>query len=83
MERIHTYETQVRTAEGRTFVAHAEGHRRDDGRWEGYLTFEPLGGAWGALRTERETTQADREALAYWAGGLEPVYLSGALARAR
>jgi hypothetical protein len=30
-----------------------------------------------------ETTQPDRAALEYWASGIEPIYLDGALARAR
>jgi len=34
------------------------------------------------LTTERETTQPSREALLYWATGLEPIYLEGAFARA-
>src|SRR5205814_6429032 len=35
------------------------------------------------LRTDRETTQPNRAAIAYWASGLEPVYLEGAFDRAR
>ena len=35
------------------------------------------------LRTGQETSQPNRWALDYWAGGLEPVYLEGALTRAR
>jgi hypothetical protein len=34
------------------------------------------------LRTGQETTQPSRETLDYWAGGLEPVYLQGAMTRA-
>jgi hypothetical protein len=34
-----------------------------------------------ALRTRRETTQPDREALVYWATGISGTYLEGALAR--
>ena len=34
------------------------------------------------LRTGQETSQPNRDALAYWASGLEDVYLEGALARA-
>jgi hypothetical protein len=33
-------------------------------------------------RSQIETTQPNREALAYWASGVEPVYLEGALGRA-
>ena len=35
------------------------------------------------LRTERETTQPNRGAVAYWADGLEPIYLEGAFNRAQ
>jgi hypothetical protein len=35
------------------------------------------------LHTDRETSQPNRAALEYWADGLEPVYLEGALARAQ
>jgi hypothetical protein len=58
------------------------GEPRPDGTWEGWLEFHPLDSARPILRTERETTQPDKEALAYWASGLEPVYFEGALARA-
>jgi hypothetical protein len=33
-------------------------------------------------RTRRETTQPSQKALTYWARGIEPVYLEGALERA-
>ena len=56
------------------------GQERDDGTWVGWLEFEnPLR---GTLRTERETTQSNRDGLVYWATGLEPIYLEGALSRA-
>jgi len=50
--------------------------------WNGWLEFHPLGGHAPVLRTERETTQATRADVEYWAAGLEPVYLEGALTRA-
>jgi hypothetical protein len=54
---------------------------QDDGRWAGWLQFVAAGNH-RKLRTDRETTQSGLAALAYWAGGLQPVYLEGALARA-
>lgn len=54
---------------------------RDDGMWEGVLEFMPVTGG-STLRGERETSQPNRDAVAYWASGLEPVYLAGALERA-
>ena len=80
-ELIQTYAGTLRDARGEEYVAHAYGEARDDGTWEGWLEFAPAGGG-AARRTGRETTQPDRDALAYWASGLEPVYLDGAFARA-
>jgi hypothetical protein len=54
--------------------------RRAGTIWEGWIEFQTDDGAW--RRSPRETTQPDREALAYWAGGISPTYLEGALARA-
>jgi hypothetical protein len=34
------------------------------------------------LRTGQETSQPNRDAVAYWAGGLEPIYFEGAFTRA-
>jgi hypothetical protein len=48
--------------------------------WEGWIEFQTGDGDW--IRTPRETTQPDRAALHYWAGGLSVTYLEGALARA-
>jgi hypothetical protein len=48
--------------------------------WEGWIEFIATDGS-DARRTARETTQPNREALHYWATGLSPVYLEGALAR--
>ncbi len=80
-ELIQTYAETLRDARGMDYTAHAYGEARDDGTWEGWLEFEPASGG-TPLRTGRETTQPDRDALAYWASGLEPVYLDGAFARA-
>jgi hypothetical protein len=79
-ELIQTYAEVVRDAGGEEYTAHAYGEARADGNWEGWIEFHPASGA--VRRTNRETTQPDRGALAYWASGLEPVYLDGALARA-
>ena len=57
------------------------GSPRDDGTWEGWLEFDSID-AGATLRTPRETTQPNRADLEYWATGLTPVYLEGALERA-
>lgn len=81
-ELIHTYSTLVRGDDGVAYQASAHGAKRDDGTWIGWLEFQSTGPPGTPARTDRETTQPDRDALDYWASGLEPVYLEGALARA-
>ena len=81
-ELIHTHSARVRGADGTTYQARVLGTRRNDGTWAGWLEFLPLGVARTPIRTEQETSQPDRRALEYWAGGLERVYLEGALRRA-
>ena len=65
-----------------TYLVHVCGQERVDGTWEGWLEFHPTGGS-SVFRTDQETSQPNRTALEYWADGLEPVYLEGALARAQ
>ena len=79
-ELIQTYAEFVRDAGGEEDTVHAYGEAREDGNWEGWLEFHSALGA--VRRTNRETTQPTREALVYWASGLEPVYFDGAFARA-
>lgn len=55
---------------------------RTDGGWHGWLQFHPTDKSKPVLRTGQETSQPSRVAIQYWAYGLEPIYLEGALARA-
>lgn len=80
--RIHVYKTHVADADGHPYRALAMGEQRPDGTWVGWLEFAPRGGRGLIRKTPIETTQPNRRALEYWAGGLEPVYLEGALERA-
>jgi hypothetical protein len=57
-------------------AARPEGHI-----WEAWIEFAALDGS-DVQRTPRETTQPNREAVAYWATGLSQTYLEGALRRA-
>ena len=66
--------------DGRVYIAQASGRERDDRIWEGWLEFVPDDGSL-VLRSQRETTQPNRTALEYWASGLTPIYLKGALER--
>jgi hypothetical protein len=59
------------------------GEERVDGTWEGWLEFHPTDSSQPILRTDQETSQPNRSAIEYWADGLEPIYLEGALARAQ
>jgi hypothetical protein len=80
---IHEHATHVRTPEGQLFTVRTYGEPREDGMWIGWLEFEPSERRWPTLRTERETTQASRDALSAWASGLESAYFEGAFARAQ
>ena len=81
-ELIHVCETEVRDAGGVTYRAAVYGEGRDDGTWVGWIEFRPVSGVAPVLRTGQETSQPNRGALAYWATGLEPVYMDGAFSRA-
>lgn len=77
-----TYNDPIAATDGTIFLARACGREMGDGRWEGWIEFESTDGA-EVLRSGRETTQPNRQDTAYWATGLTPVYLEGALTRAR
>lgn len=75
-----TFENPVAGGDGRSYTARACGREADGGLWEGWLEFVPENGS-PVLRSERETTQPNRTDAEYWATGLTPVYLEGALRR--
>jgi hypothetical protein len=80
-EVLHDYGL-VRSSEGTTYHVRVCGSEMDDSRWQGWLEFEPIEGG-QTLRSPRETTQPNRTDTVYWAQGLTPVYLEGALERTR
>jgi hypothetical protein len=82
-EHIHTHSLHMHGEDGTEYEAHVYGARRDDGTWAGWIEFHSRGDSGKVLSTGQETSQPDRRALDYWAGGLERVYLEGALSRAR
>ena len=68
---------------GSTYAVHICAQQRGDGTWEGWLEFHPRDSRSEVLTTDSETSQPTRSAIEYWARGLEPIYLEGALARAQ
>jgi hypothetical protein len=86
-EVLVEYDTIVTGADGSRWAAHAcgrpsDGHTSDGHMWEGWIEFVPLGRKRSPLRSRRESTQPSRKDLVYWATGLTPIYLKGALTRA-
>ena len=78
-EVVHEFSAPVRGSDGKSYTARVYA-KPGDNVWVGYIEFSAGG---RTLRTGEETSQPNRDAVAYWAGGLEPIYLEGALARAR
>jgi len=68
-------------ADGTVYEARACGAPMPGGTWQGWIEFIPLNGG-QPVRSPRETTQPNRADTVYWATGLTPVYLEGALRRA-
>ena len=83
-ELLVTYAQPIQDAGG-TYIARAVGRQAADHMWEGWLEFlpDPAPDAGSALVSGVETRQPQRDHLIYWATGLTPVYLEGALQRAR
>lgn len=82
-ELIHIHETHIHTPEGLTYVPRTYARQLADGTWEAWLEFHPAAETDPVLKTERETTQANRQALETWASGLEATYFEGAFERAQ
>jgi hypothetical protein len=78
-EVLVRYTALVRGNDGKFWIPQACAGVAKDGLWEGWIEFVSDE---NAIRTGRETEQANRDALMYWAQGLTSAYLEGALARA-
>lgn len=80
-EVLVEYSEAVPGEHGAIYAARACGAESENGRWQGWLEFvnQETG---EVLRSGRETTQPNRADTVYWATGLTPVYLEGALQRA-
>jgi hypothetical protein len=81
-EVLRTFDLPLRTASGE-YAARAVGRHADDGMWEGWLEFVPIGKHGNVIVGGVESRQPENEHLVYWASGLTPVFLEGALDRAR
>lgn len=79
-EVLVRYSDKITGSDGDTYNAQACGREMPDGRWEGWFEFLSLDGD-SVLRSPRETTQPNRTDTEYWATGISPVYLEGALER--
>lgn len=79
-EVLVEFTTPIASKAGEVYGARACGWLNERGLWEGWIEFLPAGGG-PPLRSTRETTQPNREDTIYWATGLTPTYLEGALER--
>jgi hypothetical protein len=79
-EIVYEHPHRIRAA-GHEYSTYILGIKRSDGTWAGWIEFSAPGGK--RMRTGQETSQPNRDALVYWASGLEDIYLEGALHRAR
>lgn len=80
-ETLLQFQASVIGPDGTEYEARACGGPREGGTWQGWIEFIPLGGG-EPVRSPRETTQPNRVDTVYWATGLTPIYLEGALRRA-
>jgi hypothetical protein len=80
-EVLLEYSDTVGSGDGKNYTARACGSDTADGKWQGWIEFVPLDGS-EPIRSARETTQPNRQDTLYWATGLTPIYLEGALRRA-
>ncbi len=79
-EVLTQYPARVLSEDGTEYVVQACGAEATDGLWHGWLEFFAPDGR--SVRSARETTQPNFIDVQYWASGLTPVYLQGALRRA-
>ena len=79
-ETLIRFETPITHRDGRQYRAWACGRERPNGQWEAWLEFQDIETG-QVFRSQRETTQPNEKDSAYWATGLSPVYLEGALDR--
>ena len=79
-QTLARFDAPVTHRDGRQYIVQACGRERVNGQWEAWLEFKDVQTG-EILRSQRETTQPNRTDAVYWATGLTPVYLEGALDR--
>lgn len=80
-EVLVEYPDVIAAVDGTRFLARACATQVSENSWHGWIEFTPVDGG-AVVRSPRETTQPNRAGVLYWATGLTPVYLEGALHRA-
>jgi hypothetical protein len=81
-EVLRSFDEPIKDQLG-TYHARVVGRHAEDKMWEGWLEFEPIDGKGHLVVGPVESRQPEREHLAYWAGGLSPIFVEGALRRAQ
>jgi len=82
-EIVYEHPLRALDGDGTPYRARVLAAQNDRGTFDGWLELVAERGARAVLRTERETVQATRDDVAYWASGLGALYLHGALERAK
>lgn len=80
-EVVHECVHRVTAPDGREYRVSVLAEPREH-VWIGSIEFRSMSDS-SVLRTGEETSQPTKEDVIYWAEGLEPVYLDGALRRAK
>ncbi len=80
-ELVYEHPHTLMLEDGREYRIRVLGRERSDHTWSGWIEFIDAEST-RKLSTDQETSQPNREALAYWATGLEHIYFDGALERA-
>jgi hypothetical protein len=81
-ETLRSFDDPVTDQVG-TYHARVVGRLAEDRMWEGWLEFQPIKPKGDVVVGPVESRQPEREHLEYWAGGLTPVFVQGALHRAQ
>ena len=80
-ELLISYDTAVVHKTGR-YHARSVGRQAEDRMWDGWFEFEPQDNNAPVIIGPVETRQPEHHDLVYWATGITPVFLEGALDRA-